>query len=155
MASAHILPITVAPNLEPTLQWLLRTVSAIIDLQYCLSNTLIAPSHPAAHNDAPPPALLEFHPSSNPVPPPDYFANSMIGRALLEWNSSVGIPLDAWTTVISARVYCAGCNRIRSFDGDCLHRDAEGNAYCGGRRLGIGEGDEEHPVFGKGKGRAH
>ena len=78
----------------------------------------------------------------------------MIGRALLEWNSSVGIPLDAWTTVISARVYCAGCDRIRSFDGDCLHRDAEGNPSCGGRRLGISEGDEEYPIFGKGKGRA-
>jgi hypothetical protein len=79
----------------------------------------------------------------------------MIGRALLEWNSSAGIPLDAWHTVITAMVYCAGCNRIRSFDGDCLHRDAEGNAYCGGRRLGIGEGDREFPIFGKGKARAN
>ena len=78
----------------------------------------------------------------------------MIGRVLLEWNSCVGIPLDAWNTVITAMVYCAGCNRIRSFDRDCLHRDAKGNAYCGGRRLGILEGDQEPPVFGKGKEHA-
>jgi hypothetical protein len=78
----------------------------------------------------------------------------MIGRALLEWNSCVGIPLDAWNTVITAMVYCAGCNRIRSFDGDCLHRDAEGNALCGGRRLGIREAEQPPPVFGKGKERA-
>ena len=73
----------------------------------------------------------------------------MIGRALLEWNSSVGIPLDAWYIVIMAMVYCAGCNQI-SFDGDSLHCDAEGNASCGGRRLGIGEGGQELPVFVKG-----
>jgi hypothetical protein len=78
----------------------------------------------------------------------------MIGRALLEWNSDIGIPLDAWATVITARVYCAGCNRVRSFDGDCLHRDVTGKPDCGGRCLGRLEGEEEPPVFGKGKGRA-
>jgi len=122
---------------------------------YPLNLTFVVPCHPAANkDDPPPPALLEFHPSSDPEPSSDFFGTSMIGRALLEWNSCVGIPLDAWTTLITAIVYCAGCNRIRSFDGDCLHRDADGKAYCGGRRLGIGEGDQELPVFGKGKERA-
>ena len=79
----------------------------------------------------------------------------MIGRALQEWNSLIGIPLDAWYTVITAMVFCAGCNCVRSFDGDCLHRDAEGNPSCGGRRLGLGEGDDSGPpIFGKGKARA-
>jgi len=122
---------------------------------YPLNLTFVVPCHPAANkDDPPPPVLLEFHPSSDPEPSSDFFGTSMIGRALLEWNSCVGIPLDAWTTLITAIVYCAGCNRIRSFDGDCLHRDADGKAYCGGRRLGIGEGDQELPVFGKGKERA-
>ena len=112
------------------------------------------PCHPAANNDNPPPKLIEYHPSSNPAPTPNYFGDSMIGRALLEWNSDVGIPLDAWYTVVTARVYCTGCNRVRSFDGDCLHRDAEGKLYCSGRQLGLREGEEEPPVFGKGKGRA-
>lgn len=78
----------------------------------------------------------------------------MIGRALLEWNSTVGIPVDAWHTIVTAYVYCAGCNRIRSFDGDCVHRDAHGYPACGGRCLGLGEGEEDLPVFGKGKARA-
>lgn len=76
----------------------------------------------------------------------------MIGRALIEWNSHVGVPLDAWVTVSSARVYCAKCDRVRSFDGDSLHRNADGNPRCGGKRLGWDEGDEERPVW-KGKGR--
>lgn len=103
----------------------------------------------------PPPALLEYHPSSNPTLPEHHFDESMIGRAFLEWNSRIGIPQDAWDTVTSARVYCATCDRIRSFDGDSLHRDIDGNPYCGGRRLGWDEDDdEEFPIFGKGKGRA-
>jgi hypothetical protein len=113
----------------------------------------VVPCHPAANNENPPPALLEYHPSSNPAPALDYFGKSMIGRALQEWNSPIGIPLDAWYTVITAMVFCAGCNRVRSFDGDCLHRDADGKPECGGRRLGLREGDEEPPIFGKGKGR--
>ncbi|KZP19052.1 hypothetical protein FIBSPDRAFT_927281 [Athelia psychrophila] len=113
------------------------------------------PIHPAADPNMPPPALLEYHPSSNPTLPEHHFDESMIGRAFLEWNSRIGIPQDAWDTVTSARVYCATCDRIRSFDGDSLHRDIDGNPYCGGRRLGWDEDDdEEFPIFGKGKGRA-
>ena len=74
----------------------------------------------------------------------------MIGRALLEWNSPVGIPLDAWTTISTAWVYCTGCQRIRSFDGDCFHRNHMGEPYCGGPALGRDEIIKE-PVFGKGK----
>lgn len=76
----------------------------------------------------------------------------MIGRALLEWNSSIGIPTDAWHVVATSWVYCGGCQLIRSFDGDCLHRDVDGKPFCGGPRLGLGE-VAERPVFGKGKGR--
>ena len=122
--------------------------------QYLTNQILTVPYHPAADNDNLPPELLEFHPHSEPAPLQDYFGTSMIGRALLEWNSCIGIPLDAWYTVISAIIYCAGCNRIWFFDGDYLHCDAEGNALCGGHHLGIREGDHEVPVFGKGKGRA-
>lgn len=80
----------------------------------------------------------------------------MIARALLEWNSRVGIPQDAWDTVASARVRCRGCNLVRSFDGDCVHRDADGLPSCGGPPLDEDDEDEAAaaPVPGKGKGRA-
>lgn len=118
------------------------------------SNYFVVPCHPIAHNGIPP-ALAEYHPSSNPPPHIDYFANSMIGRALLEWNSRIGVSVEAWFTVITAFVHCTGCDRVRSFDGDCLHRNADGKPFCGGRRLGLGEEeDNEPPIFGKGKGRA-
>ena len=122
-------------------------------LQWHLDNTIPVPYHPAVDNDKPPLALIEYHPSSSPAPVPDYFSESMIGRALLEWNSSVGIPLDAWYTVLMARVYCSGCNCVRSFNGDYLHCDVDGKPYCGGHQLGLREGDEELPVFGKGEGQ--
>ena len=112
------------------------------------------PCHPAANNDNPPPELIEYHPSSNPPPTPDYLGDSMISRALFKWNSDIGIPLDTWYTVLTARVYCTGCNRVYSFDGDCMHCDITGKPYCGGRRLGLLEGDEEPLVFAKGKGCA-
>ncbi|KZP03200.1 hypothetical protein FIBSPDRAFT_969220 [Athelia psychrophila] len=111
------------------------------------------PLHPAADSAKPPKALRQYHPSAYPTSREDYFCDSMIGRALIEWNSRVGIPLDAWVTVSSARVYCATCNRVRSFDGDSLHRDADGTPRCGGKRLGWDEGKEERPVW-KGKGPA-
>lgn len=72
----------------------------------------------------------------------------------------MGIPLDAWQTVTTAIVRCEGCDRIRSFDGDCAHRDINGQPLC--RQFGQGFGglgnDHVEVVLGlndsKGKGRA-
>ena len=58
-----------------------------------LNHIVIVPCHPATNNDTPPSAFLEFHPKSNPVPPPDYFSTSMIGCPLgleLQCRHSVG-----------------------------------------------------------------
>ncbi|KAF7981506.1 hypothetical protein HWV62_33063 [Athelia sp. TMB] len=122
------------------------------------------PIHPAADGNKPPHALMEFHPSSNPSPPEETFEDSMITRALLEWNSRIGIPQDAWDTVATARVQCHGCNRVRSFDGDAMHRDVHGLPLCGGPPMDRDDDeddededeahDEEAHVQGKGKGRA-
>ncbi|KZP03617.1 hypothetical protein FIBSPDRAFT_968840 [Athelia psychrophila] len=113
-----------------------------------------APIHPAADRNNPPRELLQFHPSFNPSPPEETFEDSMIARALLEWNSRVGIPQDAWDTVASARVLCRGCNLVRSFDGDCVHRDADGLPSCGGPPLDGGDDDDEAAAHGPGKGKA-
>jgi hypothetical protein len=95
--------------------------------------------HPAANSDIPPPPLVQYHPSSNPVRSAGYFDHSMIGCALREWNSSLGIPAEAWFTIITAYVHCSGCNRVRSFDGDSMHRDSiNGIGSCGGRPLAFG-----------------
>ncbi|KAF7968245.1 hypothetical protein HWV62_31535 [Athelia sp. TMB] len=120
-------------------------------------NSPEAPIHPAADNNKPPRELVEFHPSSNPSPPQETFEDSMITRALLEWNSRIGIPQDAWDTVATARVQCRGCDRVRSFDGDAMHRDVDGLPLCGGPPMDGDDEDEEEeeaPVYGKGKGRA-
>ena len=119
----------------------------VLLLHHLFHKTFIVLCHPAANNEAPLPALLDFHPNSNPSPPPDYFATSVISCTLLEWNSSVAIPLDTWNTVITAMVYCAGCNHICSFDRDCLHCDAGGTALCSGHHLGIREVNQ--PVINK------
>lgn len=85
--------------------------------------------HPA--DDTIPRALREYHPSSNPAQEFDLLRDSMIGRALLEWNSTKGVSADTWRTITTAYVPCEGrCQRIRSFDGDCLHRDAERTPNC-------------------------
>lgn len=142
----------IAPNPVLALQWHLLTVSK---LQFVyISNILtrhVVPCHPAVNQI--PPALVEYHPSSNPPPFLDYFGDSMIGRALLEWNSRIGVSVEAWHTVATAFVHCTGCNRVRSFDGDCLHRDGDGRPFCGGPRLGLGEDVNDEPVAGKGKGK--
>lgn len=90
------------------------------------------------------------------------FGESMIGRALLEWNSVVGIPLDAWYTLSTATVFCSGCGYVRSFDGDCAHRDpVSGIPVCCSRtpmarQLKYESADDGAMVryLGKGKGRA-
>ncbi|KZP04120.1 hypothetical protein FIBSPDRAFT_904510 [Athelia psychrophila] len=85
--------------------------------------------HPA--EVAIPPALHEYHLSSNPVQEFYLLRDSMIGRALLEWNSTQGISADAWRTITTAYVICNGpCQKIQSFDSDCLHRDADGTPDC-------------------------
>ncbi|KAF7965064.1 hypothetical protein HWV62_700 [Athelia sp. TMB] len=119
--------------------------------------------HPANCSDEPPSALRQYHPDfipSNSPPPIDLFRTTAVGRALLEWNSSIGISMDTWKTVATAYVHCGGCNRFRSFDGDCLHRDVNGVPFCGaGRVLGLDESAEEPVYFestnkAKGKGKA-
>jgi hypothetical protein len=90
------------------------------------------------------------------------FGESMIGRALLEWNSVVGIPLDAWYTLSTTVAFCSGCGYVRSFDGDCAHRDSvSGTPACqriptAARQLKYESADDGVMVqyLCKGKGRA-
>lgn len=56
----------------------------------------------------------------------------------------MGVPLNAWQTVTTAIVRCESCDRIRSFDGDCAHRDIQGLPLCRRLDLGGGTGDENH-----------
>ncbi|KAF7969699.1 hypothetical protein HWV62_26150 [Athelia sp. TMB] len=93
------------------------------------------PYHPAAASQPPPVELSEFHEWFNPRRA-DEFCKSMIGRALIEWNSIVGIPLDAWMTVRSAQTFCLTCDRTRSFDGHAAHLDGNGNCKLGGKGKG-------------------
>ncbi|KAF7975390.1 hypothetical protein HWV62_9603 [Athelia sp. TMB] len=83
------------------------------------------PYHPAADSDHPAIELSEFDYCFKP-PRADDFCESMIGRALIEWNSIIGIPPDAWATVRTAQKYCVDCERTRTFDGDAAHRNNHG-----------------------------
>ncbi|KAF7969702.1 hypothetical protein HWV62_26156 [Athelia sp. TMB] len=106
--------------------------------------------HPTNCGNEPPSALRQYHPdfiSGESPLPLDLFRTTAVGRALLEWNSSVGISMDAWKTITTAYVHCDGCNRFRSFDGDCLHRDVQGFPSCGGRALGFFEAAEKPVNF--------
>jgi len=78
----------------------------------------------------------------------------MIGHVLLEWNSPLGIMLDAWHVLVMAKVICIGCQKVRSFDGDCGHWDGAGEPKCLDE-VDINMGDdkvENVPVLDKGKG---
>lgn len=82
----------------------------------------------------------------------------MIGRAFLEWNSSVGVPKDVWYIIATARVFChGGCLKVRSFDGDCAHRNHSGEPLCKVLDISDNNSDAENevPVASKGKGRAY
>lgn len=104
----------------------------------------------------PPLPLGPYHTLFNPDAPCDVFLTSMVGRAFLEWNSKVGIPSEVWYMVATAKVSChGGCNKVRSFDGDCAHRDANGQPLCTVVDLSEEENAENvAPAMTKGKGRA-
>ena len=103
----------------------------------------VAPLHPAEDSQAPPSELEPYLPSSSFTlfEVPDYLC-SPIGRALLEWNSRAGVSYMVWHMISTARVYCPGCDRVRSFDGDLDHRKKGG---CGLEGL--------HRVLSKSKGK--
>ena len=84
----------------------------------------------------------------------DVFTNSVVGCGFLEWNSPIGVPLDAWWTIVSMVVFCVGCKRIHSHDGHSAHLNIHGQPLCGlpidKGKLGITEVSDP-----KGKGKAH
>ena len=72
----------------------------------------------------------------------------------LEWNSPIGVPLDAWWTIVSMMVFCVGCKRVHSHDGHSAHLNIHGQPVC---RLPINEGEFRIIEVSdpKGKGKAH
>ena len=106
-------------------------------------------------SDDAPAELAAYHPSMNsPVyVTTDIFANSMVGHGFLEWNSPIGVPLNAWRTIVSMTVFCVGCKRVCSCDGHSAHLDIHGQPLCG---LPINEGELEILEVSdpKGKGKA-
>ena len=112
--------------------------------------------HPTMDNDDAPAELAAYHLSMNsPVYMlTDVFANSVVGRGFLEWNSPIGVPLNAWRTIVSMMVFCVGCKRVCSHDGHSAHLDIHGRPVC---RLPIDEGElriiEISDPKGKGKAR--
>ena len=85
----------------------------------------------------------------------------MVGRGFLEWNSLVGITVEAWRVLSTAEVVCEGCRMVRSLDGDCAHRDNTGKPLCintvqgGNPVVDIDDDEDENlPIVDKGKCRA-
>lgn len=79
-------------------------------------------NHIAADRDLPPTSLLRCHSVSNPEPFTHIdFNDSMIGRAMREWNSPTGITSEAWFLVSTATVHDPVCGRMFSFDGFRSH----------------------------------
>jgi hypothetical protein len=92
----------------------------------------------------------------------DVFLHSMVGRAYLEWNSDVGVTVEAWKVLSTAEVVCGGCNKVRSLDGDCAHRDDAGRPLCNSTVqakspiIDISDDEDENlPTIDKGKRRAY
>jgi hypothetical protein len=78
----------------------------------------------------------------------------MIGRAFLEWNSDVGVSVDVWRILSTSDVVCDGCDKVRSLDGDCAHRNAAGMPLCK-EIIDISDNEDENvSPMDKGKGRA-
>jgi hypothetical protein len=72
----------------------------------------------------------------------------------MEWNSSVGVSVDAWHILATAQVACDICEKVRSLDGDCAHRSPVGRPSC--MVIDAGDGDDEHesvPIVDEGKSR--
>ncbi|KDQ62459.1 hypothetical protein JAAARDRAFT_44818 [Jaapia argillacea MUCL 33604] len=118
-----------------------------------LTSSVFFPSPSAFNRPDLSPDLMQYHPSFRTSNPPNDFKDSMIGRAIREWNSPKGIPVDSWTFVYTSTVTCCSCWKMRTFDGDEAHRDANGAPKCIGQEL-----EEWHPISpsdkGKGKSRA-
>ena len=111
--------------------------------------------HPAMDNDDAPTKLAACHPSMNS---PIYvmtnvFADSVVGCGFLEWNSPIGVPLNAWWTIVLMMVFCVGCKRAHSCDGHSAHLNIHGQPPC---RLPINKGELEITEVSdpKGKGKA-
>ncbi|KAJ6610035.1 hypothetical protein B0H10DRAFT_2193570 [Mycena sp. CBHHK59/15] len=60
--------------------------------------------------------------------------NTIVGRAWIAWNSRRGVPKDIWALISTAFTHCRHCDLIRTFVGDCVHRDE--NHIC----LDVGQG---------------
>jgi hypothetical protein len=55
---------------------------------------------------------MEFHPTSKPPTSFDVFLDSMIGRAFLEWNSTIGVTVEAWRVLSTSQaVFVRRCAR--------------------------------------------
>lgn len=81
-----------------------------------------ARNHPAADRDLPPPALIPYHPMSQPQPFTHVkFADSMIARCVHAFNSEEGISTDAWHLLSTSTVFCPGCHMMFSIDGFQAH----------------------------------
>lgn len=79
-------------------------------------------NHVAADRDLPPLSLFHYHPMSNPQTfTHNEFFDSVIGRAIREWNSPNGITSEAWFIVSTATVHDPSCGRMFSFDGFRAH----------------------------------
>lgn len=87
----------------------------------------IARSHEAADRDLPPQELVPYHEQCQRFEDVQ-FMDTMVGRALREWNSPAGVSTEACNLIMESNVYCPGCDRMFSVDG--LHGHANHNGIC-------------------------
>ncbi|KAF8160163.1 hypothetical protein BJ912DRAFT_936184 [Pholiota molesta] len=73
------------------------------------------------------------------------FAETPIGVAFLEFNSSIGVPMDVWVMITTAYVQCKTCHLTRTFPAHRGHTDLLG------RCEDMGDG---FAMLDKGKGKA-
>ena len=87
-----------------------------------LSNLSAARNHPAADRNLPPATLFRYHSISKPAPfTHREFEDSMIGRGMKAFNSSVGVSPEAWHLLSTCTVLCPGCRMKFSVDGFRVH----------------------------------
>ncbi|KAF8055004.1 hypothetical protein FPV67DRAFT_1750631 [Lyophyllum atratum] len=81
-----------------------------------------------------PPIPIRTYPYNTPIPGKSEFHETHIGKALLEWNSPIGVPKDVWALAMTSCVYCQTCKLIRTFDGDRGHRNGADDCLDIGER---------------------
>ncbi|KIM83577.1 hypothetical protein PILCRDRAFT_782995 [Piloderma croceum F 1598] len=147
-----------------------KVLKHVEHMENILNITCKSRSHEAADRDLPPTSLMSYHPTFKPVPFTHLqFYDSMIGRAVREWNSPAGVSTEVWFYILASNVLCYGCQKMYSIDGleahapnGIFHSEASDWPLCNNAMqekdsiIDISDDEDENlAILDKGKGCAY